>query len=83
MDECGRRLSSNDLTSAVQFANYLQQLAPGCVDTFQCVGIIAYTNGDLLSAIIAFERVRRAANSTLHIAHSMTLVWTLFCRPMC
>lgn len=46
-----------DLRPLVEFANNMKRSYPDCVDSFQCVGIAAYTLGDSPTAIAGFEQV--------------------------
>lgn len=58
MATCGGLLDAGNVDGAVAFANDLVNSLPHCVDSFQCAGIVAYMNGELVTSITAFEKVR-------------------------
>ena len=61
IQDCARLVGQHDLQPAINFAERVTREFPDCVDSFQCAGIVAYTVGDLKSAITSFEKVWKCA----------------------
>lgn len=65
IDECGQLMVLSDLRPAAEFANRMVATLPTCVDSFQCAGIVAFTAGELNTAINMFSKVMPSCASSL------------------
>ena len=52
--QCSELLAASDLAAAAGFAAQAVDAMPRCIDAFQCLGAVRYTQGDLPAAMAAF-----------------------------